>query len=196
MPSPDTPSGLEALSGEDRRRLLEIAWDSIRSGLADRTPGRPDLAALPEPLARPAATFVTLHTRDDLRGCIGRLEASRPLAEDVAENAFAAAFQDPRFPPLQPSELEDLSLEISLLTPPDPMVFADEEDLLGQLRPGIDGLILEDRGRRGTFLPNVWESLPEPRPFLAALKGKAGLPPDHWSATLRVSRYRTLCFGG
>ncbi len=196
MPSPDTPSGLEILSDGDRGRLLEIAWDSIRHGLADGTPSRPDLAALPGSLTRPAATFVTLHARDDLRGCIGRLEASRPLAEDVAENAYAAAFQDPRFPPLQPSELEDLSLEISLLTPPEPMVFADEEDLLGQLRPGIDGLILEDWGRRGTFLPTVWESLPEPRPFLAALKGKAGLPPDHWSATLRVSRYRTLCFGG
>jgi AmmeMemoRadiSam system protein A len=196
MPLPDSIPALEELSDKERGQLLDIAWDSIRHGLTHDSPSRPDVDRLPGSLARPAATFVTLHAGGDLRGCIGRLEAARPLAEDVAENAYAAAFRDPRFPPVEQWELAQLSLEISLLTPPEPMVFAGEEDLLAQIRPGIDGLILEDQGHRGTFLPSVWESLPEPHDFLAALRRKAGLPADHWSDTLRVCRYRTLCFGG
>jgi AmmeMemoRadiSam system protein A len=196
MPSPDSVPDPDPLSDGQRGQLLDIAWGSIRHGLAHDSPSRPELSGLPGVLVRPAATFVTLHVGGDLRGCIGRLEAFRPLAEDVAENAYAAAFRDPRFPPVREWELVRLSLEISLLTPPEPMVFAGEEDLLAQIRPGIDGLILEDQGHRGTFLPTVWESLPEPDAFLAALRRKAGLPADHWSDSLRVCRYRTLCFGG
>lgn len=197
---PDSDAPLEPspgdLSAQQRRLLLDIAWASIRHGLAHRCPLDPDPAALPERLGQPAATFVTLQQSGALRGCIGRLEAARPLAQDVAQNAYAAAFQDPRFPPLAPEELASLTLHISVLTPPEPMRFTDEADLLRQLRPGIDGLILEDSGMRGTFLPSVWEQLPEPADFLAALRRKAGLPRGHWSDRLAVARYRTLSFGG
>jgi AmmeMemoRadiSam system protein A len=110
---------------------------------------------------------------------------------DVAENAYAAAFRDPRFAPLTRPELDALDLSISILTPAESMTFESQEDLLGQLRPGIDGLILQDGDRRGTFLPSVWESLPEAGRFLAHLKLKAGLPEDHWSDSVQVWRYET-----
>jgi len=185
----------DSLDPQARRLLLEVAWESIRHGLAVGAPWRTDLAAYPPALRAEGAAFVTLHHRGALRGCIGHLEAVQPLVLDVADNAFAAAFRDPRFPRLEPSELEGLRLDCSVLTPPEPMTFLDEDDLLRQLRPGIDGLILEDGRSRGTFLPAVWESLPEPRDFLLALKQKASLPPNYWSRTLRIARYRTESFG-
>jgi len=113
---------------------------------------------------------------------------------DVAENAFAAAFRDPRFPPLTEPELADLSIEISVLSPSEPLTFGSEEELLQMIEPGRDGLILEAGNARGTFLPTVWESLPQPRDFLRHLKQKAGLHPDHWSDGIRISRYRTESF--
>jgi hypothetical protein len=171
-------------------------WESIRHGLAHGTAVRIDPLAYAQALQRPGAGFVTLHRRGALRGCIGHLEATRPLVADIADSAFAAAFRDPRFPPLTESELDDLELEISVLTPAEPMRFTDEADLCRQLQPGVDGLVLEDRGARGTFLPSVWESLPEPADFIIGLKQKAGLPRDYWSDTLRVSRYRTQSFAG
>jgi AmmeMemoRadiSam system protein A len=152
-----------------------------------------DLAPQPEPehpaLARPGATFVTLTQRGELRGCIGSLEAWRPLDTDVRENAKAAAFRDPRFEPLSQEELARTRVEVSLLAPAVPMEFADEADAIRQLRPGIDGMILECHGRRGTFLPQVWESLPEPRQFFAHLKQKAGFFPDFWSSDVKLYRY-------
>ena len=185
----------EAVYGADlRRRLLALARASIDHGLAHDRPLLPDLTTLPEELREPRACFVTLHLDDTLRGCIGSLEARRPLAEDVAENAFAAAFRDPRFPPVGTAEAPRLALEISVLGPAEPLTFASEAELLGLLRPGVDGLILSDHGRRGTFLPSVWAQLPDPRDFLAHLKGKAGLPASHWSATLTVARYTTESF--
>jgi uncharacterized protein len=184
------------LDADSRRRLLDLAWGSIRRGLAVGAPLCVDPADFPDTLSAPAACFVTLHRLGSLRGCIGHLTACQPLVVDVAENAFAAAFRDPRFEPLQPRELEGLVLAISVMTAPEPMRFQDESDLIAQLRPGFDGLILEDGGARGTFLPAVWESLPEPRRFLSELKRKAGLPGNHWSGRLRVSRYRTETFGG
>ncbi len=126
-----------------------------------------------------------------MRGCIGTLEAFRPLAEDIAHNAYAAAFQDPRFPPVDASEVDGLDIHLSLLTPAEPMSFQSEQDLLVQLRPGVDGLILAEGGRRGTFLPSVWEQLPEPAQFLEHLKLKAGLPKTYWSDSIRVFRYET-----
>lgn len=192
MPS----SRLALLDEEARRRLLAVAWESLHHGLARGAPLRPDPAAFPEPLRAERAAFVTLHHGERLRGCIGHLEACAPLVLDVADNAFAAAFRDPRFPRLEPWELEGLSLDISVLSPPEPMSFRDEADLLRQLRPGVDGLILTAGAARGTFLPSVWESLPAPRDFLTHLKGKAGLPGDYWSETLRVARYHTESFGG
>ncbi|WP_295392931.1 AmmeMemoRadiSam system protein A [uncultured Thiodictyon sp.] len=184
------------LDDASRRQLLEVAWESIRHGLAQGRPTRPDPADYPAPLRVHRAAFVTLHHFNGLRGCIGHLEACQPLVLDVADNAFGAAFRDPRFAPLEPWEFDDLTLHLSILSAPEPMSFSDEQDLLRQLRPGVDGLILTDGGARGTFLPAVWESLPQPRQFLTELKRKAGLPGNHWSGTLRVSRYYTEAFGG
>ncbi len=182
------------LTEDERHRLLDLAWASIRHGLAHGTPRSVDLDACPPLLAAPGAAFVTLHRSGELRGCIGHLEPGQPLAQDVADNAFAAAFRDPRFPPLASGELADLELEVSVLSPPEPILFDNEEDLLSQIRPGVDGLILEDGPARGTFLPAVWQSLPDPRRFLEELKRKAGLSRDHWSSTLRVWRYHTETF--
>lgn len=150
-------------------------------------------APLPEPdhtaLHQPGATFVTLTQRGELRGCIGSLEAWRPLEQDVRANAKAAAFRDPRFLPLPADELAATRVEVSLLTAAVPLNFSSEEDAINQLRPGIDGVILESGLHRGTFLPQVWDSLPEPRLFMAHLKQKAGLPPNFWSSDLKLSRY-------
>jgi hypothetical protein len=140
-------------------------------------------------LDQPGATFVTLTQRGDLRGCIGSLEAHRPLSQDVQENAVAAAFRDPRFAPLSADEFQRTRVEVSLLTAPQPMPVADEADALAQLRPFDDGLIFQVGHLRSTFLPQVWEQLPAPRQFLAHLKMKAGLPADFWSTEVRLSRY-------
>ncbi len=174
--------------------LLSVARDAIRHGLETGRPLRISVEAFPEVLHGRGASFVTLQRDRQLRGCIGSLEAWRPLVLDVAENAFAAAFRDPRFPPVQASEFDDLEIHISVLSPPEEMAFDSEEELIRQLRPGQDGLILQDGVHKGTFLPSVWEELPDPRQFLAHLKRKAGLPPDHWSESLRVWRYGTESF--
>jgi len=181
------------LDKSDRQRLIDLAWQSIRHGLQHGKPksAPTDLGAT---LLTPGATFVTLEYRGELRGCIGSLEAWRPLAEDVCQNAFAAAFRDPRFAPLQAHELEQLTLQISVLTPPVPIQFQDEADLRRQLVPGEDGLLLEDGTHRGTFLPQVWEQLPTPKQFLDHLKNKAGLPANYWSPSLRVLRYHVEKF--
>lgn len=151
------------------------------------------LAAAPEAphpaLAAPGATFVTLTQGGHLRGCIGSLEARRPLDTDVRENARAAALRDPRFPPLTAAELPLTRVEVSLLTPAQAMHFYDEADALRQLRPNIDGVIFECAGRRSTFLPQVWEQLPDPGVFMAHLKQKAGLPADFWSPEVKLWRY-------
>jgi MEMO1 family protein len=146
-------------------------------------------------LAQSGATFVTLRLDGKLRGCIGSLAAVRPLGADVAENAQRAAFDDPRFPALTREEWPRCRIEVSLLAAPKPLRFADESDLLRQIRAGEDGLILECDGRRGTFLPQVWEGLPEPGQFLEALKRKAGLPADTRLARCRLWRYRVHKWG-
>jgi hypothetical protein len=167
------------------RTLLTIARSAIGAELG--------FGGIPEAshaaLAQPAATFVTLKRSGELRGCIGSLKPLRALAVDVRENAVAAAFRDPRFPPLAVVEFETTSVEVSLLTADERLDVRDEDDLLARLRPDIDGLVLEYGRHRATFLPQVWESLPEPRSFLAALKRKAGLPGDFWSPQVNVSRY-------
>lgn len=151
-------------------------------------------ANYPETLQQPRATFVTLNIHENLRGCIGTLEAHQALVSDVAHNAHAAAFHDPRFPPLSQREFKDIEIHISILSPPEPMQFTSEADLLKQIRPGIDGLLLEENHHRGTFLPSVWESLHTTQDFLTHLKYKAGLPADYWSDTIKVSRYTTESF--
>lgn len=135
------------------------------------------------------ATFVTLTQDGQLRGCIGTLEAHRPLSEDVYKNARAAAFHDPRFSPLSPDEFDFTIVEVSLLSPPQTMTVQDEADALAQLRPGVDGVIFECGAYRSTFLPQVWDQLPQPRQFMAHLKHKAGLPESFWSDEVRLSRY-------
>lgn len=182
-------------TAEERNQLLTLAESSIRYGLTHHRPLPIVLTAYPESLRQPGACFVTLTSRGALRGCIGTLTPHHPLVMDVAHNAYAAATCDPRFPPLTSCELHELELHLSVLTTPQPMCFSSESDLLAQLKPGIDGLIIEDQGCRGTFLPSVWESLPKPADFLCHLKMKAGLPSDHWSKTLQVSCYQTESFG-
>ena len=144
-----------------------------------------------------AAVFVTLTTADGaLRGCIGSLEAHRPLHQDVMENAVAAALRDPRFAPVRVDELNALRIEVSLLTQPVPMIFSSEAHLLAQLRPQQDGLIFAANGRRSTFLPQVWEQIPAPQEFLAQLKQKAGLARDFWSTGVQAWRYGAIKFSG
>lgn len=184
-----------SLTESERDRLLTLARASIAHGLAHGRPLPVNPADFPVKLIEPAATFVTLELSGRLRGCIGRLEAARPLAEDVAENAYAAAFRDSRFPPVTAAESAGLTLHISVLSPSEPLYFKSEADLIAQLRPGIDGLILSDAGRRGTFLPSVWEELPDPAEFLRHLKRKAGLPADYWSTSMKIQRYTTEMFG-
>ncbi|NMG74129.1 AmmeMemoRadiSam system protein A [Aromatoleum diolicum] len=140
-------------------------------------------------LSERGATFVTLKRDGELRGCIGSVRAQRTLGEDVLLNAVAAATRDPRFPPLTRDELGKVSVEVSLLSTPEFLEFAGEDELLRQLRPGIDGLLLFAGCRNATFLPQVWDQLPEPRKFLAALKQKAGLAPDRPASNLMVATY-------
>jgi hypothetical protein len=140
-------------------------------------------------LREPGATFVTLQLQGALRGCLGTLVPRRPLGIDVVENARAAAFQDSRFSPLSRKEFPRVELEVSLLSPLEPLPRLDEAQLLDQLRPGQDGLVLEWGAHRGVFLPQVWEQLAEPADFLAHLKRKAGLPSDVWKADFRFQRF-------
>jgi AmmeMemoRadiSam system protein A len=170
--------------------LLGIARGSIghKLGLA-ATPPRTDAAPW---LARPGASFVSLHLEGRLRGCIGSLAPTRSLGVDVAENAVGAALRDPRFSPLAAAEWVRCALEVSVLSAPKPLRFGDEAELLAQLRPGEDGVILEYEGRRGTFLPQVWEGLPETRAFVAELMRKAGIPADIRLARCRLWRYRVI----
>ena len=165
--------------------LLTLA----RNAIAARY-GQPALPVtdLPE-LHEPGATFVTLTQNGQLRGCIGSLEAWRPLLADVQENASNAAFRDPRFKPLGEDELAVTRVEVSLLTAPQPLSFASEADALAQLRPAIDGIIFTAGSRRSTFLPQVWEQLTNPAEFMAHLKQKAGLPANYWGSEVRLQRY-------
>ncbi len=193
MPSEIGHRKLE-LSGGDRTALLHVARQSIAYGLEYRRPLPVDVQDYAPALRPMRATFVTLHRGMELRGCIGTLEAIHPLVVDVAHHAYSAAFEDPRFPPLTPPELDErLHIHISILSPAESLPCRSEEDLLEKLRPGLDGLILEDSAGlarpRATFLPSVWETLPDRREFLRHLKRKAGLRDDYWSDTLRFCRY-------
>jgi uncharacterized protein len=178
-----------SLTEQQQHILLQTAKDSIAYGLTQGRALSVNLADYPPELQQIRATFVTLEIQKQLRGCIGMLEAVQALIIDVAKNAYSAAFKDPRFPPVSASELEKLEIHISILTPSEPISFNSEQDLIRQIRPGIDGLILQEGARRGTFLPSVWESLPSPTDFLQHLKLKSGLPKNYWSDSLKVYRY-------
>jgi AmmeMemoRadiSam system protein B/AmmeMemoRadiSam system protein A len=172
--------------------LLEIARSAIEEGLFGN---RPEAFDTPW-LKTPGATFVTLLRNGALRGCIGSLQATRPLAQDVADNAQGAAFRDPRFPALSALEWPQCEVEVSLLGAARALAFADEADLLRQIRAGEDGLILEAEGRRATFLPQVWQGVPDKRAFLDELLRKAGLPADTVLTSCTISRYRVTKFDG
>jgi AmmeMemoRadiSam system protein A len=175
------PDDLAALGSA----LLSRARNAITADFDMPAQQEPEHAALEQP----GATFVTLTQNGNLRGCIGSLEAWRPLDADVRANARAAAFRDPRFNPLSRDELPHTRVEVSLLTQPVPLNFTDEADAICQLRPNVDGMIFEYHGRRGTFLPQVWESLPEPHEFFAHLKQKAGFAAGFWSPEVKLYRY-------
>ena len=182
------------LSTEDKETCHQVARDSIRYGLEHGKKISVNTDDYSPQLQQKFATFVTLHKNGALRGCIGALEAYQPLINDIAEHAYAAAFSDPRFPQLESSEFEQLEIEISVLGKPEAMTFKDEEDLLNQIRPNIDGMIIESGYNRGTFLPSVWEQLPDKREFLNHLKMKAGLPLSWWDNSAKISRYETFSF--
>lgn len=194
-----TPQSIARFDDSQRALLDHLAWLSIDDGLS-RGAGLAELRAqralsldleqLEPWLLEPAATFVTLHKSAELRGCIGALQAHRPLAQDVVEHAFAAAFCDPRFGPLQRSERGLISLHISVLGQSREIDAADEQRVLNRLRPGVDGLILSSGPRRATFLPSVWEHTPDARTFVRALKRKAGLPADGWPADMKAAIYQ------
>jgi AmmeMemoRadiSam system protein B/AmmeMemoRadiSam system protein A len=180
---------------EHGRKLLRIARASIADALGAATAREADP---PEAggtwLAESRATFITLMQGEELRGCVGALEARRPLAEDVAANARAAAFEDSRFEPLTLEEFARTEVEVSLLSTPKTLAFEDHADLLRKLRPGVDGVILEEpgEGRRGTFLPQVWDDLSDPEQFIAHLKRKAGIAQGTDTRRCRVKRYGVL----
>jgi AmmeMemoRadiSam system protein A len=182
------------LSPEQRQILLDLALKAIRHRLETGANLKISAENFPPELQTERASFVTLNRQSNLRGRSGHLAAIQPLVEEVADNAGAAAFRDPRFPELRLEELADLEIHISVLTPSEPITFTSEADLLLQIRPNVDGLILAEGMRRGTFLPSVWEQLPQPREFLHHLKQKAGLPADYWSDDIEVFRYETESF--
>ena len=188
-PGPSPERDAVAFAPDERRTLLAVARRSVEHALSHgcALPLRPEDHA--ERLRAPAACFVTLRREGRLRGCVGSLEPRLALVVEVAESACAAALRDPRFPPLAAPELEGLALEISVLSPLEPCAASSEAELASLLRPGVDGLMLEEGERRGTFLPAVWSELPDPLEFVRGVKRKAGLPTDYWSPALRASRY-------
>ena len=180
---------LMSLTKSLQLQLMQVAKDSIKCGLEHAHALAIDSGNFAPELQVQRASFVTLEIHQQLRGCIGMLEAVRPLVVDIAENAFAAAFKDPRFAPLSAAEYALIEIHLSILSPAVAMSFYSEEDLIRQLRPGIDGLIMQEGNKRGTFLPSVWKSLTKPKDFLLHLKQKSGLSSDYWSDTLKISRY-------
>jgi AmmeMemoRadiSam system protein A len=176
--------------------LLAVAQASIEHGFRFGAPLAVDAAGYPAHLRVHGASFVTLRAAGVLRGCIGTLEALRPLVADVAHNAFAAANRDPRFPPLRPGERGGIEIHVSVLGPPEPLRFASEEELLAALEPGVHGLWIAAGARSATFLPQVWEQLPEPKSFLHRLLDKAGLPPGIPCQGLEAARYTVEEFAG
>ncbi len=179
-----------------RPALLGLARTSIESGLGRKRPTpAPELKELPAILSSPGASFVTLTREGRLRGCRGTLEPRLALAHDVWRNAWASAFDDPRFEPLAQEELPDLAVAISLLSPLEPLAVVTEQELLASIEPGRHGLVIACGERRATFLPQVWSSLPLPAEFVGELKAKAGLPRESWSPAIEAWRYTVQSFG-
>jgi len=168
------------LTSQERQTLLALAREAIVHAAHGRELPPVELDEVSENLRRDGASFVTLTKHGGLRGCIGSLEPRRSLVEDVRENAVSAAMSDPRFPPVRPDELDDLHVEVSVLSVPEPLDYSGPDDLIAKLRPGVDGVVIERGWNRATFLPQVWEKLPDPHQFLEHLCLKAYLPSDSY----------------
>jgi AmmeMemoRadiSam system protein A len=181
---------IEQLTDDEKKILLHMARDAMEQGVRGEKLAPIHKETLSPRLLEEGASFVTLTVRGQLRGCIGALEAYQPLAEDVREHALAAALADPRFPPVSERELNGISIEVSRLTRPVPLEYKDANDLLAKLRPHVDGVILRDGYRRATFLPQVWENLPNPAQFLDNLCYKMGARSDLW----RISHLEVLTY--
>ena len=171
---------MSQLNAEERGLLLKLARNAITERVMGRNPIIPEMVSLSPNLSEPGATFVTLTIDGQLRGCIGSLESTQSLVDDVMAHADAAAFHDYRFSPVVADELDKIHIEISRITSLIPLIFDNAEDLLMKLRPGIDGVILQDGQRRATFLPQVWEKIPDPSEFLDHLCIKMGASPELW----------------
>lgn len=182
------------LSESEQAKLLEIARQSIDSGLTNNTALQIDIENLADNLLAQVGVFVTLTKSGVLRGCIGSVESPLPLVQTVANAAFSSAFRDIRFPPLEATEVENICIEISVLSELEPIAVNDRANLLVQLKLGQDGLALEDAGYRSIFLPKVWEMVSSPEEFLDQLLLKAGLPVDHWSKTIIFKRFSAFSF--
>ncbi len=182
---------------DDRARdeLLGVARETVERGIRGEGRWRPDSDRYRDALRVERACFVTLHLDGRLRGCVGSLTPREPLVVETARSAHGAAFSDPRFPAVARDEAGRLHYHISVLSAAEPLCFGCESELLAQLRPGVDGLILREGTRTGTFLPQVWRMFESPAEFIEQLRLKAGLPAKHWSGTLAVSRYTTESFG-
>lgn len=178
------------LDTDKGKTLLHLARAAIAKELGFSSHDLPPSDWLEEP----GATFVTLTLHGQLRGCIGSLEAYRPLIDDVRHNAVASAFHDPRFPPLAKVEFPEVLIDVSLLSTPEAIRFSSEQNALAQLNPGLDGVILEYGSYRATYLPQVWAQLPDPKEFIGHLKNKAGLPEDFWSEDIRLLHYTVQKF--
>jgi len=189
------PSLCVDISADEQIRLLDIARQSIVRGLDSGAALRLDVARLDANLRIDSAVFVTLTLAGALRGCIGSLQPSAPLAQAVANSAFNAAFRDRRFAKVQASEIESIKIEVSVLSPMELIAVNTRQALLEDLQPGVDGLLMEDQGYRSTFLPKVWEKLTTPDEFVGQLMLKAGLAAEHWSSTIRFYRYHSTSFG-
>ena len=183
------------LDAEHQPTLLGIAQDAIREALAGKQQLLPDLDAYHPDLREHTATFVTLERDGQLLGCVGALQAVRPLAEDVAYNALSAAFADPRVPAVTRDDFVAMSIKVSLLSPPELLTAGSYAEVVSAVRPGLDGLILEAPDRRSTLLPSVWPKVRDVDEFLSVLWRKAGIPPRRWASGTLVSRYATTEFG-
>ena len=181
----------DKLTSDEKDILLSLAREALEKGVKREALPSLELESLPPRLGKLGASFVTLTINGNLRGCIGTLEPYQPLAEDVREHAVAAALSDFRFPPVRPEELPEIHIEVSRLTMPEPLTYASPEDLLTRLRPGTDGVLLRDGSRRATFLPQVWEKIPDPAEFLDHLCQKMGVKSGLWrDGQLQVSIYQ------
>jgi AmmeMemoRadiSam system protein A len=189
------PSLCVDLSADEQACLLEIARQSILHGLDSGTALQVDVAKLEANLRVDSAVFTTLTIAGNLRGCIGSLQPSAPLAQAVANTAFSAAYQDRRFAKVQADEIEKLRIEVAVLSALELIEADSRQVLLDSLQPGVDGLLLEDRGHRSTFLPKVWEKITTPNEFVEQLMRKAGLAAGYWSSTIRCYRYHSTSFG-